>query len=60
MARNEKLAVLLGAGLSDRVVDANLVTPADVENASDDNLVALLDLTDAELEQIRAVFPRKE
>jgi hypothetical protein len=60
MARNEKLAVLLGADLSDRVVDANLVTPADVENASDDNLVALLDLTDAELEQIRAVFPRKE
>jgi hypothetical protein len=60
MARNEKLAVLLGDDLSDRIVGASLVTPADVEKASDDELIALLELTDAELAQIRAVFPKKE
>ena len=60
MAKNKKLAVLLGNDLSDRVVEAGLMTPAGVERASDDELVALLNLDDAELEQIRAVFPRKE
>jgi len=57
MAKNEKLAVLLGDDLSDRIVDAGLMTPADIETASDDELKRLLELTDDELAHLREVFP---